>query len=39
MVAMKKEVVFVLLDRYADWECAFVAAALNSGVGDDNAMF
>lgn len=29
---MKKEVLFVLLDQYADWEGAFLASALNTGV-------
>lgn len=29
---MKKEVIFVLLDQYADWEGAFLASALNTGV-------
>lgn len=26
---MKKEIIFVLLPQYADWECAFVASSLN----------
>lgn len=29
---MKREVLFLILDRYADWEGAFLAAALNGGV-------
>ena len=29
---MKKEVLFFLLNEYADWEPAFVAASLNAGV-------
>lgn len=29
---MKKEVLFVLLNEYADWEGAFLAPALNAGV-------
>ncbi|MDR3704682.1 MAG: glutamine amidotransferase [Paludibacteraceae bacterium] len=29
---MKKEVIFVLIDGFADWESAFLAAALNGGV-------
>lgn len=32
---MKKEVLFVLLDDYADWEGAFLASSLNSGVTPD----
>lgn len=29
---MKKEVIFVLLDKYADWEAAYVASMLNFGL-------
>lgn len=29
----KKEVLFVLLDDYADWECAFLSSALRAGTG------
>lgn len=29
---MKKEVLFILLDDYADWEGAFLASSLNMGV-------
>lgn len=29
---MKREVLFVILDNYADWESAFLAPALNTGV-------
>lgn len=29
---MKKEVLFVLLDDYADWESAFLASSLQAGV-------
>lgn len=29
---MKKEVLFVLLDEYADWEGAFLASSLHTGV-------
>jgi putative intracellular protease/amidase len=29
---MKKEVIFVLIDEFADWEGAFLASALKSGV-------
>lgn len=29
---MKKEVLFVLLDEYADWEGAFLASSLHAGV-------
>ena len=29
---MEKEIVFVLLDEFADWEAAFLAPALCSGV-------
>ena len=29
---MKREVLFLILDDYADWESAFLASALNSGV-------
>ena len=29
---MKKEVLFVLLDEYADWEGAFLSTSLNFGV-------
>lgn len=32
MINMKKEVLFVLLNDYADWEGAYVATALNKGV-------
>lgn len=27
-----KDVIFVLLDKWADWECAFLSTALNMGV-------
>ena len=33
---MKEEVLFVLLNNYADWESAFLSAALNSGVMPDS---
>ena len=29
---MRKEVLFVLLDEYADWEGAFLSTSLNFGV-------
>lgn len=29
---MKREVLFLILDDYADWESAFLAPALNTGV-------
>ena len=29
---MKQQVLFVLLNEYADWEGAFLASALNAGV-------
>ena len=29
---MEKEIVFVLLDEFADWEASFLAPALCSGV-------
>lgn len=29
---MKKEVLFLLLNEYADWEGAFLASSLNTGV-------
>lgn len=29
---MKKEVLFIILDDYADWEGAFIASSLNAGV-------
>lgn len=29
---MKKEVIFVLLNRFADWEAAYTAVCLNTGV-------
>lgn len=29
---MKKEVIFVLLNEYAEWESAFIASSLNAGV-------
>lgn len=29
---MKKEVIIVLLDRFADWEAAFLAPALRTGI-------
>ena len=29
---MKQEVLFVILNEYADWEGAFIAACLNMGV-------
>lgn len=29
---MKKEVIFVLLNEYADWEGAFISSSLNAGV-------
>lgn len=33
---MKQEVLFVLLDEYADWEGAYIAASLNAGVMPDS---
>lgn len=33
---MKEKVLFVLLNNYADWESAFLSAALNSGVMPDS---
>ncbi len=33
---MKEEILFVLLNDYADWEGAFLSAALNSGVMPDS---
>lgn len=33
---MKEEVLFVLLNAYADWESAFLSTALNSGVMPDS---
>ena len=33
---MKKEVLFVLLDEYADWEGAYLASTLNAGVMPDS---
>lgn len=33
---MKKEVLIVLLDDFADWECAFLAPALRGGVLPDS---
>lgn len=32
---MKKEILFVLLNNYADWEGAYIAPALNCGYGPD----
>lgn len=32
---MKKSILFVLLDRFADWEAAFLAPALRSGLRSD----
>lgn len=32
---MKREVLFLLLNDYADWESAFLASALNGGVTPD----
>jgi len=29
---MKKEIIFVLLNRFADWEAAYTAVCLNTGV-------
>ena len=29
---MKQEVLFIILNEYADWEGAFIAACLNTGV-------
>lgn len=29
---MKQEVLFIILNEYADWESAFVAASLHSGL-------
>lgn len=29
---MKKEVLFLLLNEYADWEGAYLASTLNAGV-------
>lgn len=33
---MKKEVLFLILDQYADWEGALLAASLNSGVSQQS---
>lgn len=35
---MKQEVLFLILDNYADWEAAFPAAALNGGVAPDGTV-
>lgn len=29
---MKKEIIFVLLNEFADWEGAYIASNLNAGV-------
>ena len=29
---MKQEVLFIILNEYADWESAFIAASLHSGL-------
>ena len=29
---MKQEVLFILLNDYADWEAAFLSSALNAGL-------
>ena len=29
---MRKEIIFILLNEYADWEGAFIASSLNAGV-------
>ena len=29
---MKQEILFIILNEYADWEGAFIAACLNAGV-------
>ena len=29
---MKQEVLFIILNEYADWESAFLAASLHSGL-------
>ena len=36
---MKKQVLFVILDHYADWECSFLAAALLGGIGNKTSHF
>ncbi len=33
---MKQEVLFIILNEYADWEGAFIAACLNTGVMPDS---
>lgn len=33
---MKKEVLFLLLNEYADWEGAYLASTLNAGVMPDS---
>ncbi|WP_029902437.1 type 1 glutamine amidotransferase family protein [Prevotella sp. 10(H)] len=33
---MKKEIIFLLLNNFADWEGAFIATCLNSGVKPGN---
>ena len=35
---MKKEVLFLLLNEYADWEGAYLASTLNAGVMPDSEM-
>lgn len=36
---MKQEVIFVLLNEFADWEGAFIASNLNSGAEPDKAKY
>lgn len=36
---MKKEVIFILLDEFAEWESAFIAAGLNGGVEPGRASY
>lgn len=36
---MNKEIIFILLDHFADWESAFIAASLNSGVEPGRACY
>lgn len=36
---MKKEIIFILLPQYADWESAFIAASLNQLVKDGESKY
>jgi len=36
---MKKEVLFLILDQYADWEYSFLACALQSGIKDKTSPY